>query len=81
MFEFCDFSVNDSLHILMDATLNFYERSPLVASTGFLSVLCSIPLWFILNFAVKIKNIDNEAVRIRLEHEFSMASLKFHGDK
>lgn len=81
MFELCDFTVTESLNILMNATFDFYERSPLVASTGFLSVLCSIPLFLILNFAVKIKNVDNETVRIRLEHELSMASLKFNGDR
>ena len=81
MFELCNVNITESLDILMRATFDFYERSPLVASTAFLSVVCSIPLWLTLHFAVKIKNVDNETVRIRLEHELSMASLRFNGDK
>ncbi|MDZ7320730.1 hypothetical protein N4G41_03685 [Kosakonia sacchari] len=81
MFELCDLNFTEALNAMLNASFDFYERSPLVASTGFLSLFCSIPLALILNFALNIKSVDNEAVRIRLEHEFSMESLKFNGDK
>ncbi|EPA6641110.1 MULTISPECIES: hypothetical protein [Serratia] len=58
------------------ANLEFYEKNPIVASTGYLLLMGSIPLFLILRFAYKMTALDNERVLGKLKIEKEREALK-----
>ncbi|MGG4625177.1 hypothetical protein ACLPHD_12515 [Serratia odorifera] len=57
------------------ANLEFYDKSPIVASTGYLLLMSSIPLYLLLRFASRMKALDNEVVLGKLKIELDREAL------
>ncbi|MCK1090246.1 hypothetical protein MX027_23885 [Serratia marcescens] len=57
--------------VFFSANLEFYDKNPIVASTGYLLLMGSLPLFLILRFASKMKALDNAKVlgKLRIEQE------------
>lgn len=58
------------------ANLEFYDKNPVVASTGYLLLTGSLPLFLLLRFAFKIKSLDNQKVLGKLRIELEREAIK-----
>lgn len=54
--------VKDLSHEMFQACLSFYDRNPIVGATGFLLLVSTVPLFFILRFVTNMRRVDNELV-------------------
>ncbi|ECH9261018.1 hypothetical protein YR28_17660 [Salmonella enterica subsp. enterica] len=59
-----------------DTTLAFYDKSPIVASAGYIMICGSVPLHMLLKFAKDMKRLDNEKVKARFRHRLAMTRSK-----
>ncbi|MCA3883113.1 hypothetical protein JKP13_20500 [Vibrio vulnificus] len=59
--------VSEVVQVMMLAVMDLYDKNPLIASIGYLSLTCSIPLKIVLNHFLAIKHEDNELVKARLK--------------
>ncbi|HGM5417679.1 TPA: hypothetical protein ACKP1J_002049 [Serratia liquefaciens] len=57
--------------VFFSANLEFYDKNPIVASTGYLLLMSSLPLYMLLRFASKMKALDNAKIlgKLRIELE------------
>ncbi|ALE97515.1 hypothetical protein ABH11_03214 [Serratia marcescens] len=62
--------------VFFAANLEFYDKNPIVASTGYLLLMSSLPLFLILRFASKMKALDNAKVLGKLRIELEKEALK-----
>ncbi|KAA0537960.1 hypothetical protein [Citrobacter portucalensis] len=62
--------------IFFDNTLKFYDKAPIIASTGYLLIASSLPLFLILRFCAKMKHLDNQKVRNLLQAQVSLYEVK-----
>ncbi|KKD60437.1 hypothetical protein RN22_10910 [Grimontia sp. AD028] len=68
--------VSEVVQLLMLSAMEMYDRNPTVASIGYLSLVCSIPLKILLNHFIAIKKEDNALVKERLR--LSLESKKLN---
>lgn len=61
--------------VFFDATLKFYDKSPIIAGTGYLLITSSIPLFLVLRFITKMKLLDNQKVIGMLQKQVSTSGL------
>ncbi|AXG42195.1 hypothetical protein GPY51_24330 [Photorhabdus laumondii subsp. laumondii] len=52
----------DIVSAFFNASLAFYDKNPVIASIGYLLLTGSVPLYLLLRFAAKIKQLDNTKV-------------------
>ncbi|PMN52170.1 hypothetical protein BCT30_13645 [Enterovibrio norvegicus] len=68
--------VSEVVHIMMLTAMGMYDKNPIVASIGYLSIACSIPLKLILNHFLAIKQEDNTLVREKIRAAIKAREIK-----
>lgn len=71
--------VKDLSHEMFQACLSFYDRNPIVGATGFLLLVSTVPLFFVLRFVTNMRRVDNELVINRLRLEVQSKTKKRKG--
>ncbi|MGF1861108.1 hypothetical protein [Photobacterium profundum] len=60
-------SMGEFATVFFEANLKFYDKNPIVASTGYLLFMGTFPLIALLRFASRMKELDNDVVKARIE--------------
>ena len=60
--------------VFLDSTLQFYDKAPIIASIGYLFIASALPLFLLLRFAARMKQLDNQKVIALFEREISKTS-------
>lgn len=58
--------ISEVTHVMMLTVMDLYDKNPVIASIGYLSLTCSIPLKLVLNHFLAIKHEDNDLVKAKL---------------
>ncbi|WP_318479777.1 hypothetical protein [Photobacterium leiognathi] len=61
--------------VFFEANIIFYEKSPIVASIGYLLFMSTLPLALILKHAQRLKALDNQKIKDKYDAQIKLRAV------